>query len=116
MKQSCILRIRGFLIQVFQIAEVLKIFDLPKMYSLAECLPTWAKEIEKQIYRHHPRFPKVFLLFDTEQQAEVVENKVENGHIMQSMGIKIFGHRCDTPTVNIVLNGRDMTIEKEVRD
>ena len=39
---------------VFQRADVLKTFVLPKMYSLAECLPlphTWAKEIEKQIYK-----------------------------------------------------------------
>ena len=63
--------------------------------------------------QHHPRFPKVFLQFETEQQAEEVENRVKDGLIMQSKGIRIFGHRCDTPSVNIILNGQDMSTEKE---
>ena len=61
--------------------------------------------------QHHPRFPKVFIQFEREDDLLVMEAKVKDGLVMKSKGIKIFGYRCDKPMVTIVLNGQDMALE-----
>ena len=61
----------------------------------------------------HPRFPKVFLQFEKEEFVAAVETRLEGGKMMSGKNIKIFGYRCDRPMVTIVLNGQDMSIEKE---
>ena len=61
--------------------------------------------------QHHPRFPKVFVQFERENDLLEVEARVKDGLVMQSKGIKIFGYRCDKPMVTIVLNGQDMALE-----
>ena len=63
--------------------------------------------------QHHPRFPKVHLQLETGQQADQVENLVKDGLVMKNKNLRIYGHRCDTPSVNIVLCGQDMSIEKD---
>ena len=61
----------------------------------------------------HPRFPKVFLQFEKEEYVAAVETRLEGGKMMSGKNIKIFGYRCDRPMVTIVLNGQDMSIERE---
>ena len=63
--------------------------------------------------QHHPRFPKVFIQFEREEDLVVVEDKVKHGLVMKNKGIKIFGYRCDKPMVTIVLNGQDMRLEMD---
>ena len=62
--------------------------------------------------QHHPRVQKVHVQFETEQQVQQVELRVREGLLMLSKGFKIFGTRCDSPMVTIILNGQDMSIEK----
>ena len=63
--------------------------------------------------QNHPRFPKVFLQFEREEDVAVVEIKLKEGMMMSSKNIKIYGYRCDRPMVTIVLNGQDMAIDSE---
>ena len=63
--------------------------------------------------QHHPRFPKVHILFEKEDDLVVVEERMRNGLMMKAKNLKIFGYRCDHPMVTIVLNGQDMSIKEE---
>ena len=63
--------------------------------------------------QHHPRFPKVHVQLETEEQVTAVEIRVKDGLVMEGKGIKIFGYKCDSPMVTVILNGQDMNIEKE---
>ena len=63
--------------------------------------------------QNHPRFPKVFLQFEREEDVAVVEIKLKEGMMMSSKNIKIYGYRCDRPMVTIVLNGQDMSIDSD---
>ena len=62
--------------------------------------------------QHHPRFPKVHVQFERQEDMQAVENRVKDGLVMKSKGIKIYGYRCDSPMVTIILNGQDMDLEE----
>ena len=61
--------------------------------------------------QHHPRFPKVHVQLETVEQVMEVELRVKDGLVMEGKGIKIFGYKCDSPMVTVILNGQDMSIE-----
>ena len=63
--------------------------------------------------QHHPRFPKVHVQLETVEQVMEVELRVKDGLVMEGKGIKIFGYKCDSPMVTIILNGQDMGIERD---
>ena len=66
--------------------------------------------------QHHPRFPKVHLQFLKVEDLQRAELKVKDGLEMKAKKIKLYGYRCDTPMVTIVLNGQNMDIgEAEIR-
>ena len=60
--------------------------------------------------QHHPRFPKVHIMFEKEGDMVEVGERMKNGLMMRAKNLKIFGYRCDRPMVTIVLNGQDMSI------
>ena len=63
--------------------------------------------------QHHPRFPKVHIMFEKEEDMIAVELRLKDGLKMANKNLKIFGYRCDNPMVTITVNGQAMKIEKD---
>ena len=63
--------------------------------------------------QHHPRFPKVHLKFERQEDMETVELRLKDGLKMKNKNLTIFGYRCDCPMVTIILNGQSMDIKKD---
>ena len=63
--------------------------------------------------QHHPRFPKVHLKFERQEDMEAVELRLKDGLKMKNKNLTIFGYRCDCPMVTIILNGQSMDIKKD---